>query len=85
MSLFQVWIRPLSSACQVRVDGMQNARWLLNRLSESFVFKNSEAMDDDVETACSSFRVQYGSQMSGPKFAKLLAAIPEVYLMLEPA
>ena len=85
MSLFHVWIRPLSSACRVRVDGMQNAKWLLNRLSESFVFKTSEPLDDDVATACSSFQVQYGSQMSGPKFAKLLAGIPEVYLMLEPA
>jgi hypothetical protein len=86
MSLFHVWIRPLSSsACRVRVDGMRNARWLLNRLSESFVFKNSEPLDDDMVTACSSFQVQYSSQMSGPKFAKLLAGIPEVCLMLEPA
>lgn len=85
MSLFHVWIRPLSNACRVRVDGMLNARWLLNRLSESFVFKNSEPLDDNTETACSSFRVQYSSEMSGPKFAKLLAGIPEVYLMLEPA
>ena len=85
MSLFHVWIRPLSNACRVRVDGMLNARWLLNRLSESFVFKNSEPLDDNTETACSSFQVQYSSEMSGPKFAKLLAGIPEVYLMLEPA
>jgi hypothetical protein len=85
MSLFHVWIRPLSNACRVRVDGMLNARWLLNRLSESFVFKNSEPLDDNTKTACSSFQVQYSSEMSGPKFAKLLAGIPEVYLMLEPA
>jgi hypothetical protein len=85
MSLFHVWIRPLSSACRVRVDGIKNAKWLLNRLSESFVFKTSEPLDNDIGTACSSFQVQYSFQMSGPKFAKLLAAIPEVNLMLEPA
>jgi hypothetical protein len=85
MSIFNVWIRPLSSACRVRVAGMQNANWLLNRLSEFFVFKTSEPQDDDIETACSSFQVQYSFQMSGPKLAKLLAAIPEVNLILEPA
>jgi hypothetical protein len=84
MKAFQVWIRPLSSACRVRVDGIRNAQWLLNRLSESFVFKSSEPLDDDLATACSSFRVQYSSQMSGPRFAKLLAAIPEVSLLPEP-
>ena len=85
MNLFHVWIRPLVSTCRVRVDGMQNAKWLLTRLSKSFVFKTSEPLDDDMKTACSSFQVQYSFQMSGPKFAKLLAAIPEVNLMLEPA
>ena len=34
---------------------------------------------------CSSFQVQYSSQMSGSKLTKLLAAIPEIKLMLEPA
>jgi hypothetical protein len=84
MSRFHVWISPLSSACRVRVDGIRNAQWLLNRLSEAFVFKTSEPLDDDQATACASFQVQYGSQMSAPKFAKLLAAIPEVNLMSEP-
>jgi hypothetical protein len=85
MSLFHVWIRPLSSsACRVRVDGVRNAQWLLNRLSQSFVFKSAEPLDDDMATACSSFQVRYTSQMSGPMFTKLLAAIPEVTLMLEP-
>ena len=85
MKAFQVWIRPLSSACRVRVDGIRNAQWLLNRLSQSFVFKSCEPMNDDVVTSCSSFQVPYNSQVSGPMFAKLLAAIPEVNLMLEPA
>lgn len=85
MSIFQVWIRPLASACRVRVDGIRNAQWLLNRLSDSFVFKSSEPMEHDLATACSSFQVQYTSQMSARKVAKLLAAIPEVNLLLETA
>ncbi len=85
MNPFQVRIRPMVSVCRVRVDGIRNAQWLLKRLSESFVFKTSEPLDEDIAAACSSFQVQYTSQMSGLKFAKLLAAIPEVDLMLEPA
>jgi hypothetical protein len=75
----------MDSVCRVRVDGNRNARWLLNRISEFFVFKSSEPLDDDLATACSSFQVKYSSQMSGSRFTKLLAAIPEVTLMLEPA
>jgi hypothetical protein len=65
----------------VRVDGIRNARWLLNRLSESFVFKSPQPLDNDMATACSDFQVQYGSQMSGSKFADLLATIPVVERM----
>ncbi len=85
MNAFRVWIRPLVSVCGVRVDGIHNAQWLLNRLSQFFVFKSCEPINDDVVTSCSSFQVPYNSQVSGPKLAKLLAAIPEVNLMLEPA
>ena len=85
MNAFRVWINPRDSACRVRVDGILNARWLLNRISQSFVFKSSEPMDEDVATAFTSFQVKYSSQMSSSGFTKLLAAIPEVNLMLEPA
>jgi hypothetical protein len=85
MSLFPVWIRPLSSACRMRVDGIHNTQWLLNRLSQSFVFKSSEPVREEEGSSCCSFHVLYSSQMSDSKFAKLLGAIPEVNLMLEPA
>ena len=56
MNPFQVRIRPMVSVCRVRVDGIRNAQWLLKRLSESFVFKTSEPLDEDIAAACSSFR-----------------------------
>ena len=49
MDRFQVWIHPMANACRVRVEGIQNAKWLLSRLSESFVFKSSEAIKDEWE------------------------------------
>jgi len=85
MSRFSVWIRPLGSVCRVRVDGMQNARWLLHRLGQSFVFKSSESINDDEGSSRSTFHVPYSSRMSRSAFESLLAAIPEVTLMLDPA
>jgi hypothetical protein len=85
MNAFHVWVSPMVNACRVRVEGIRNAQWLLNRLSQSFVFKSSEPLDEDKAIACSTFKVQYTSQMSGLQFTKLLAAIPEVNATLEPA
>jgi hypothetical protein len=83
MNTFRVWIRPSTSNCKVRVEGMKNARWLLDRLTQSFVFKSSEAIDDDEAPSYSTFRVAYSSQTPRSKFEKLLVAIPEVELMAE--
>jgi hypothetical protein len=84
MNRFNVWIRPLVNACRVRVESLENARWLLNRLSQSFIFKSSEPINEtDFFPGC-SFRVAYSSQMCQPMFQKLLVAIPEVKLLAEP-
>jgi hypothetical protein len=85
MTPFRVWLRPLGGSCRVRVDGAGNARWLLDRLSRSFVFKSSQAIVDDMASACSTFVVPHSSQTSRAAFEKLLSAIPEVKLMPDPA
>lgn len=85
MNSFNVWIRPLGSNCRVRVDSIKNAKWLLDRLSRSFVFKSSEPINEDRSSSFSDFRVPYSSQMCHRTFEKLLSAIPEVRLMTEPA
>ena len=85
MNAFSVWIRPLGSVCRVRVDGMQNTRWLLDRLGQSSVFKSSEPISDDEGSSRSTFHVPYSSRMSRSAFENLLAAVPEVTLMLDPA
>jgi len=85
VNTFRVWIRPFGDDCRVRVEGLQNARWLLSRLSQSFVFKSSESIADDEALSCSTFRVPYSSRVPRSRFERLLAAIPEVRLMLDPA
>jgi hypothetical protein len=84
MNRFPVWLRPLNSGCKVRVDCIKNARWLLDRLSQSFVFKSSEAMNEDEFFPACVFSVAYGSQMCHSVFRKLLSGISEVNLMTEP-
>jgi hypothetical protein len=85
MNSFCVWIRPLGGTCRIRVDGLRNAKWLLNRLGHAFVFKTAEAIDEEDRGAHCSFRVAYNSQTSRRGLEKLLAAIPEVQLMTDPA
>jgi len=84
MKVFRVWIRRMDGASRLRVDGLENAKWLLGRLSDSFVFKTSEPLDDIPNSLDCTFRVAHNSQMSGPRFEKLLAGMAEVKLMLEP-
>ena len=83
MNEFRVWLRPLGSTCQLRVDGVRNAHWLLDRLGRSFVFKTAPPMDEEEGSSCCTFRVAYSSQISRRRVERLLAAIPEVSLIRE--
>lgn len=84
MKTFRVWIRPADGSCRVRVENALSATWLLDRLSRSFIFKSCEPVREEADSACCNFRVMIGSQTSHPLFTRLLAAIPEVTLALEP-
>ena len=85
MKPFRVWLRPLGSTFRVRVDGLRNARWLLERLGRSFIFKTAEPLGEDEGSSCCTFHLAYDSQMSPRGFERLLAAIPEVQMMTDPA
>jgi len=84
MNAFHVWLRPMGDFCRVRVDGMENACWLLARLSHSFVFKTFEPITQEQGSSFCSFTVPYNPPLSRSKFEKLLVAIPVVKLMLGP-
>jgi hypothetical protein len=85
MNAFRVWIRPSGGNYRVRVDDIRNAQWLLNRLGHSFLFKTADPMNEEDGSSCCSFHVAYSSQTSRRGLARLLAAIPEVELMTDPA
>ena len=85
MNTFRVWLRPLGNTFRVRVDGLKNAQWLLDRLGRSFVFKTADPISEDKGSSCCTFRLAYDSQMSPRGFERLVAAIPEVQMMTDPA
>ena len=81
MNSFCVWIRPLANTYKVRVLGIRNAQWLLDRLRQSFVFKDSEAVNEKECFPCCTFSVPCRSQTGPSTLEKLLAGVPEVKLM----
>lgn len=85
MKVFRVWVTRLESTSRLRVDGLENAKWLLRRLSASFVFKTSEPIDEVRDSGDCTFRVAHSSQISARQLEKLLAEIREVHLLPEPA
>lgn len=80
MKTFNVWICSKGDVCRVRVDGLKNTLWLLERLSRSFVFKTSESLREDNASTSFSFSVIHNFQMTQSRFERLLASIPEVRL-----
>ncbi len=84
MDTFHVWLSPLGATCKVRVDGITNANWLLNRLRQSFIFRGSEPVNDEEGSSCCTFRMTYSSQRCYRTFERVLAAIPEVEWTLDP-
>lgn len=73
----------MQSACCVRVNGYENAMWLLSRLSHSFVFKNVQPMKGEGESAIVSFEVDYRPWLTLPKLESLLKGIPHVRILAE--
>jgi hypothetical protein len=83
LETFRVWTRALGSCCRLRVEGLANTRWLIARLAKSFAVEDQPV--EEACTACCTFEVPYGPQLSRSQLDRLLAAIPEVQIMQDPA
>jgi hypothetical protein len=81
MSAFRVWVRPLEYESLICVDGLANARWLLDQLGRSFVFRSAQPISQDVNSTLCTFQVPCGPLLSLTKLQRLLMAIPEVTLL----
>ena len=84
MNAFQVWLRPLGERCRLRVSGVQNAEWLLQRLGQSIALSNTEVSPEASEPEIFTFEVPCKEPKSRSRLESLLASIPEVKLMMRP-
>jgi hypothetical protein len=64
------------------VEGHDNAKWLMRRLSDFFVFKTSEPVLDTPNSTECTLRIAHSSELSGSQIERLLAGIKEVKLKL---
>lgn len=84
MDAFEVWVRPLGECCRVRVNGVRNAEWLLERLDDSLAISNAEPCSETGESDICSFEVLCSEPRSRNRLERALAAIPEVKLSMRP-
>lgn len=80
MKPFRVWVQPTEYGHVFLVDGAENARWLLDRLGRSFVFRSAEPISQDVKSTLCKFKVPGGPFVSSGRLQKLLTDMPEVTL-----
>lgn len=80
MGTFCVWLESTGDLCRVRVEGMQNACWLLARLSHSFIFKTPEPIRQEDGSFICAFKVLCGAPAQS-RLRTVLEHIPPVQLM----
>ena len=85
MDTFRVWVRPLDYEYLVCVDGFQNARWLVDQLGRSFVFRSSQPISQDSDSALCTFQLPCNASLPYSVLHRLLASIPRVTLVMQPA
>lgn len=83
MNPFEVWIRPVDDFCWIRVERSDHARWLVLRLSEQFVFRTFEPLQERMGDSHCLFRVPFHLPLSLGALRRMLQSIPEVRLMRE--
>jgi hypothetical protein len=81
MDEFSVWVRPLGHEYLVCVDGIENAKWLLSRLSRSFIFRSAEPIRDEYGSSLCTFHVPHDGRLPISQFNRVLSDIPEVSLV----
>ena len=85
MASFRVWIRPLGSSTKLVVEGSENAHWLLARLGQALGVDTDGSIHGTKNVLRFTFNLAYTADATRDVVDRLLANIPEVKLMLEPA
>lgn len=80
----RVWVRSLGEDCRIRVESVETAQWLIDRLTERDALPGLEYLDlQPTATGC-VFRIPNAPDRSLAALERVLSQIPAVHLMLEP-
>ena len=85
MKLFNVWTRPLGKTCRVCVEGLKSGRWLFSKMEDKAGSGNCTSIGLDQADGKYSFLVSYTITFSQYDLDDLMAALPEVRIMNQPA
>lgn len=80
----RVWIRPLGQVCRIRVESVENARWILERLIETNRLVGLEQVHLSSTPSDCTFEIPTSSQRTRLTLENALAQISGAQLMLEP-
>jgi len=83
MNQFRVRIYSLADTCRIEVDGVDNARWLIGRLSQFYLFRRDVPLVVNRPAEPSSFEVAMTSALTCLRLEKMLGRIQEVQLLKE--
>ena len=83
-SLVRVWVRPLGQGCRIRVESVENAFWVIERLIETNRLVGLDRVELNSSELDCTFEIPTSSQRTRTTLESALAQISGIQLMLEP-
>lgn len=84
VEITRVWVRSLGNACRVRVEGVHNAEWLVDRLARTSALEGLDSVDLQPHGSICTFEIPNSIARTLASLETELAQMPGVELMLEP-
>lgn len=83
-SPIRVWVRSLGNSCRVRLESVEDARWILARLQERNALVGLSQMEIHATESGCRFQIPNATERTLATLETALGEIPGVELMLSP-
>lgn len=83
-SSIRVWVRSLGQSCRVRMESVEQARWVLERLEQKKALQGLREVEIHATEGGCQFEIPNASRGALATLESALGEIPEVDLMLSP-
>jgi hypothetical protein len=80
----RVWVRSLGNSCRVRVDSVEDARWILDRLKAENALTGLEQLKIESTNSGFQFQIPNATRRTLATLENALGRISGVELMLSP-